>query len=298
MTAPLDSFREWVAALAGRGWLPSVFTYAFLVNAVLCAFLIGPVLGGLGTIVVTRRLAFFSQAIGHAAMTGVAIGILLGEPREAPYVSLFSFCVLFALLLNYTRRHTRMAADTVIAVFLCVSLAVGACLVLAVSARTDAHLLDAVLFGSVLTVNDTDILVLTMIAASCAAVGLPLFNGLLIASCSPEIARVRGLPVRALDYAFILLITLITVAAVKIIGAVLVEALLVIPAATARNLARSVRGFVGWSVGVATFSCVAGIIVPMQLRWPLPSGGAIILVAALCFGLSLFRPRGAAPAPA
>ena len=113
----LDSVRAGMKAGATDGWLPAVFAYGFVVNALLCALLIGPVLGAVGTMVVTKRLAFFAQAIGQAAITGVALGLLLGEPAERPYVSLFAFCALFALAMNFTRHRSQMSPDTVIAVF-------------------------------------------------------------------------------------------------------------------------------------------------------------------------------------
>ena len=118
--------REQLIALASAGWLPSVLFYEFVINALLCALVIGPLLGVVGTMVVAKRMAFFSQAIGNAALTGVAIGVLIGESYTAPYVSLFSFCILFAILLNYTKSRTRMSSDVLIGVFLSISLALGA----------------------------------------------------------------------------------------------------------------------------------------------------------------------------
>ncbi len=102
------------------------FSYAFVVNGLLCAFVIGPLLGGIGTMVVAKRMAFFSQAVGNAALTGVAIGVIIGESYTAPYVSMFSFCLLFGLVLNFARNRTKMSADTLIGVFLSISLAIGA----------------------------------------------------------------------------------------------------------------------------------------------------------------------------
>ncbi len=106
---------------------------------------------------------------------------------------------------------------------------------------------------------------------------------MVLSSFNPNLAHVRGINVIFLDYLFILMVTIITVASVKIIGAVLVEALLVIPAASARNLSRSMRGFFFYSATFSTLSCVIGIVVPMELEIPVPSGGAIILVAAFFF---------------
>jgi zinc transport system permease protein len=277
------AIREYLMNLAFEGTLPLAFQYGFVINALLCAFLIGPVLGGVGTMVVTKRMAFFSQAIGNAAMTGVAIGVLLGESYTEPYVSMFGFCVLFGLVLQYTKGRTRISSDTLIGVFLSISLAVGASLLLFVSARVNTHILEAVLFGSVLTVSDTDMNVLLVTTIAVVAIGIPLFNPLLLASFNPSLADVRGVKVRLLEYVFVLMITLLTVACLKIVGAVLVEALLLIPAAAARNLIRSMRGFVFLSIAISTVSCIAGVMIPMQFDLPVPSGGAIILVAASIF---------------
>lgn len=274
-----DPLIEWAKA----GVLPDSFQYAFVINALLCSLLLGPVLGGMGTMVVAKRLAFFSQAVGQAALTGVALGIILGEPYTAPYVSLFGFCILFGLVMNYTRNRTRMSSDTVIGVFLSVSMAVGACVLLYVTGKINMHVLDSILFGSILTVNSTDMNVLLIISAIFAAVCIPLFNRILLASFNPGLAGVRSINTKLMDYLFIVMITVITVASLKIVGAVLVEALFIIPAAAARNISRSIRGFFFYSMLFATISCLLGIMLPMQFELPVPSGGAIIIVASVFF---------------
>jgi zinc transport system permease protein len=283
MSAIYDIPRQFLIDLADRGVIHYTFLYEFVVNGFLCAFVIGPLLGGIGTMVVAKRMAFFSQAIGNAALTGVAIGVIIGESYTAPYVSMFSFCILFALLLNFSKNHTKMSSDTLIGVFLSVSLAIGATTLLWVSAKVNTHILDTVMFGSILTVNDTDINVLLITTLITAAVALPLYNHMVLASLNPSLAHVRGIKVHALEYVFVLLVTILTVACVKIIGAVLVEALLLIPAAASRNLNRSIRGFVLWSILFSTASCLIGVYVPMRWDLPVPSGGAIILTAAMFF---------------
>lgn len=283
MSAWYESIRVAIQNLSQAGSLPAAFQYGFVINAMFCGLLIGPLLGGVGTMVVAKRLAFFSQAVGNAAMTGVAIGVLLGESFSEPYISMFGFCILFALTLNYMRGRTKLSSDTLIGVFLAISLALGSSLLLYVSAKVNTHILEAVLFGSVLTASDTDINVLLVVTVLCVAIVLPLFNQMLLASLNPSLARVRGVPVALLEYVFIVLVAVLTVACVKIVGAVLVEALLLIPAAAARNLVSSVRGFVACSMVIATVSCLAGIFIPMQWDLALPSGGAIVLVAASIF---------------
>jgi len=211
---------------------------------------------------------------------------MLGESYTEPYISMFGFCILFALLLNYTKGRTQLSSDTLIGVFLSVSLAVGASLLLFVSAKVNTHILEAVLFGSVLTVSNTDMNVLLVVTCVVLAFGIPLFNNMLLASLNPSLARARKVRVELMEYIFVLMITLLTVACLKIVGAVLVEALLLIPAAAARNVITSLRGFVILSMIISTVSCIAGVLIPMQFDLPLPSGGAIIMVAASFFILT------------
>jgi zinc transport system permease protein len=275
--------RESIIGLTESGVLPGILFYEFVINALLCSIIIGPMLGCVGTMIVAKRMAFFSQAIGNAALTGVAIGVLIGESYTAPYVSMFSFCLLFGIVLNYVKPRTRMSADALIGVFLSISLAVGASLVLYVSARVNTHILESVMFGSILTVNDLDMNVLLAVTVITVAIGLPLYNKMLVGSLNPSLAQVRGINVQAIEYVFIVLVTLITVACVKIIGAVLVEALLLIPAAAARNLCRGLGSFVYTTMALATISCIGGILIPMQWDIPVPSGGAIVMVAASFF---------------
>ncbi len=287
MSAFYDLLRQSIINLAEEGIIHYTFLYEFVVNGFLCALVVGPLLGGIGTMVVIKRMAFFSQAVGNAALTGVAIGVIIGESYTAPYMSMFSFCILFALFLNFSKNRTKMSSDTLIGVFLSISLAIGATALLWVSARVNTHILDTIMFGSILTVNDTDMNVLLVTTLITGLVALPLYNQMLLASLNPSLAHVRGIKVHLLEYVFVLLVTILTVACVKIVGAVLVEALLLIPAAAARNLNRSIRGFVLWSVIFSTASCLIGIYAPMRWDLPIPSGGAIILTAAMIFAMTM-----------
>jgi zinc transport system permease protein len=278
---------EWLRQLAldaaEAGILSDSFSYAFMVNAIVSALLLGPLLGGLGTLVIAKRLAFFSEAVGHAALTGIAIGVLLGEPHENPIIGLFSFCMIFALLLHYVRNRTSVPYDTLVGVFLALALAVGAALLMYVARKINIHLLENVLFGSILTVTDQDI---TILAISCTLILLlliPTFNRILLTCISPDIARVRGHNTHFYDYLFIIMITVVTIAAVKIIGAVLVGALLLIPGATARLLTKRMGNFVLLSSALATVACLIGTILPMEFDLPVPSGASIIIISALFF---------------
>ena len=281
-----ESFRQLVQDWATAGYLPEALAYGFVVNALLAGLMIGPVLGGLGTLVVVKRFAFFSEAVGHAALTGVAIGILLGEPYTGPYGSLFGYCLLFGILLNFLRNRTGLSPDTLIGVFLSVSLALGASLLLMLAGKINVHILENVLFGSVLTVSGQDLVVLGIVAVLVLALAVPLYNRIMLASFNPQLAAVRGVAVKTLDYLFVVLVTLVTVASVKVIGAILVGALLVIPAAAARLVSQSLKGFFFLSVLIATLSTLLGILLPIVFDLPVPSGAAIILVAGICFALT------------
>ncbi len=290
----IDWLRQTLLGWAAAGHLPAALSYGFVINALLAGLIIGPILGGLGTLVVVKRFAFFSEAVGHSALTGVAIGILLGEPYTGPYGSLFGYCLLFGILLNYLRNRTGLAPDTLIGVFLSISLALGASVLLVLAGRINIHILENVLFGSVLTVNSADLAVLAVVGLATAAMALPYYNRMMLASFNPQLAAVRKVPVKALDYLFVALVTIVTVASVKVIGAILVGALLVIPAACARLRSSSLRGFFWLSVLIATASSLAGILLPIQLDLPVPSGAAIILVAGVLFMLAAIA-RGLIP---
>ncbi|MBH3339897.1 metal ABC transporter permease [Pseudomonas mendocina] len=286
MSVFFEQLRLLIQGWAGAGYLPEALAYGFVVNALFAGLLIGPVLGGLGTLVVVKRFAFFSEAVGHAALTGVAIGILLGEPYTGPYGSLFGYCLLFGLLLNYLRNRTGLSPDTLIGVFLSVSLAVGASLLLVLAGRINIHILENVLFGSVLTVNAQDLAVLSLVSLLVMTLTIPIYNRFMLASFNPQLASVRGVAVKPLDYLFVMLVALVTVAAVKVIGAILVGALLVIPAAAARLLSQSLKGFFWLSVLIATFCTLIGIFLPIAVELPVPSGASIIIMAGIVFAVA------------
>ena len=132
------------------------FEYPFLVRGFLCVLLLAPLLGGLSHLVVARRMAFFSAALGQAALTGVCVGLLIGEPLNAPYGGMYGFCLLSALAMVYAKRRSRLPPDTLIGVFLALTLGLGLCLLVAVTRQFNIHQVEAVLFGSLLTVTDTE----------------------------------------------------------------------------------------------------------------------------------------------
>lgn len=283
----MTSIYEWCSAWVEQGWLPEMFAYEFLVNALFASLMIGPLLGLLGTLVVVKRLAFLSEAVGHSVLTGVSIGILLGEPVDSPLISLFSFSILFALLLQWIKGRSTIPYDALIGVFLSFALAMGAALLLYVAKHINAHLIEQVMFGSILVTATDDLLMLIIICVLVGLLALRFGNQAYLVAISPDVAHSQRVNTKAHDYAFVIMIALITVASVKIIGAVLVGALLLIPAASARLVASNLKQLMILSVMFASTASVLGVLIPMYLQWPVSAGPAITLFACAWFLLSL-----------
>jgi zinc transport system permease protein len=281
----MTPFYTWIASLAQRGLLPGDFQYPFLIRGVLCVLILAPMLGGISHLVVTRRMAFFSAALGQAAITGVAIGLLLGEPLNAPYGGMFGFCLLATLGMVYVKRHATLPPDTLIGVFHALTLGLGLCLLVALTRQFNVHQVESVLFGSLLTVTDADLLLLVGVGAFVAVLLVREYNHLLLDSLSPPLAAVSGAEPAYLEYFFALLLTLAIVASLKIIGALLVEALVVVPAAAARNVAHGTRSYLIWSVTIAFLGGAGGLGV--STRFLVPTGGAVVLAVSAIFFLTL-----------
>jgi zinc transport system permease protein len=291
----MDALYALLADLAARGALPDAFRYPFVSRGVIAVILLAPLLGGMSHLVVVRRLAFFSTALGQAALTGLTLGLLAGEPLQAPYVGTFGFCLASAILMVYVKRRSRLPPDTLIGVFMALTLGLGICLLVAATRQFNIHQIEAVMFGSLLTVTDTDLALLLAVSALVIGVLARHYNTLLLDSLSRPLAEASGRDTALVEYLFVVLLTLAIVVSLKVIGALLVEALVVVPAAAARNLARSTRGYLGWSVGAALVTGFAGIWVSTIYR--VPTGGAVVLALAVCFfatlGLGAILRRGA-----
>jgi zinc transport system permease protein len=296
----METFYGWVASWARAGWLPADFQYAFLVRGVLCVLVLAPVLGGLSHLVVARRMAFFSAALGQAALTGLSIALLLGESINAPYGGIFAFCLLSALGMVYVKRRSTLPPDTLIGVFLALTLGLGICLLVAVTRRFNIHQVESAMFGSLLTVTDGDLALLVFAGILVCVLLAREYNGLLLDSLSPPLASVEKVDSAYVEYLFAVLLTVAIVVSLKVIGALLVEALVVVPAAAARNLARSTRAYLLWSIGIAFLAGAGGLGISTRLL--VPTGGAVVLALSLLFfvtlavgALRLRRPGRGAP---
>jgi len=281
----VSSFYAWLATFAEQGTLPSVFQYAFFIRGLLAIVLLAPLLGGMSHLVVSRRLSFFSAALGQAALTGLTIGLLLGEPVNGAYGGIFGFCGLSALAMVYVKRHASLPTDTLVGVFLSMTLGLGICLLVAVTKRFNIHQVEAVMFGSLLTVTDFDLALLLGVAIILSVVLGLLYNQLLLDSLDPAVARVSGVWSSLIDYVFVLLLTAAIVVSLKIIGALLIEAMVVVPAAAARNLSRTTRSYLLLSIVMALVAGVGGLVISSQFL--VPSGGAVVLALSVLFFVTL-----------
>jgi zinc transport system permease protein len=265
--------------------MSDLFDYPFLVRGFLCVMLLAPLLGGISHLVVARRMAFFSAALGQAAITGVCVGLLVGEPLNAPYGGMFGFCLLSTLAMVYAKRRSKLPPDTLIGVFLALTLGLGLCLLVAVTRQFNVHQVEAILFGSLLTVTDVDLALLVVAAIVLAVLLFRHYNDLLLDSLSTPLAAVRGINTAYLEYGFAIVLTIAILVSLKVIGALLVEALIVVPAAAARNIATGTRSYLLWSIIVAFVAGAGGLLISTRLL--VPTGGAVVLAVSLIFFLTL-----------
>jgi zinc transport system permease protein len=275
--------------------LPYPFDREYMQLALVSGIAMGTAAPLVGAFLVQKRLSLMGDGIGHLAFAGVAGGLLL---EVWPVASALLVAVAGALAIERLRGRGRVSGDLALALFFYAGIAAGVVLAGA-SDRFDATVL-SYLFGSILTVSAADtwtVLALGVaVLATMALIGRALFAVVL----DEESARVAGLPVDALNGALAVVVAVTIVAAMRVVGILLVAALMVLPVATAQVLGRSFRTTVGLAMAVGVGSSVVGLGAARQ--WGLPPGGTIVLVAAGAFGIvsltaeRLLRRAGRAPA--
>jgi ABC-type Mn2+/Zn2+ transport system permease subunit len=248
----------------------------FIQRALLTGGLLGATCAVLGVFVVLKRMAFIGVGISHAALGGVAIGLTLGFP---PLAAAGAFSVAVAWVIGWITRKGEVNADTAIGVFFPTAMALGVVLI-SLSQEYQRDLM-GYLFGNILSVRPEDILGLVVLAGFSLGVLALLFKEFLFLGVDEEGAKAAGLPAVFLNYLLLSILAVTIVAAMKLVGIVLVSAFLVIPAATGQALASSVRGMVLISLLTALVSVAAGLW--LSWLWALPSGASIVLFAAALF---------------
>lgn len=295
-----DWLREQIVAFTK--WWPenTFFNQDFMVQSLLAIILVSLLCGAVGALVVGNRMAFFSDALAHCAFAGVALGVLVGlilgaqgeEFRDKITMIMIVFGIMIGLSIAFVQEKTGLPSDTVIGVFFAGALGLGG-MFQRIANRRFLINLESFLFGNPLSVTTTELLVL----AGLVLLTLPLlawmYNSLLFATFNPSLARSRRVPVRLCNYLFVVLLGLIVNLCLNIVGTLLINALLIVPAAAASNLCRNMRQLFWWSIGLCLFSGVAGQILCWEINCRTRNenlhmgiGGSIVVLSVIIFLLS------------
>ena len=268
----------------------------YLARALLVALFLAPLCAVLGVFVTARRMAFFSDTIAHAALAGVALGFLLGFAE--PTIPMVLFSLVVALAMFWLRENTELLTDTIMALLLSGSVALGV-IILSVLKGFRAQL-HAYLFGDIQAVSDGEVILAGLLAVGVICSLFAQINALSLLSAQEDLAHVCGVPVRRLNYFFVGILTLTVSASIRLLGVMLVTALIVIPAAAARNVSRNLRQQILFSLIVGVISGVGGVV--LSYRFDLPAGPTVVITAIALFIATLFaarissRSRSATPA--
>jgi zinc transport system permease protein len=251
----------------------------FMKRAILAMLLVAPAAAAVGVPLVHFRMAFFSDAIGHSAFTGVAIGVLLGVH---PLLTMVAFGLFVAWSITLVKGRTELSPDTVIGVFFSTVIALGIAVISAQKGLT--RNLQAYLYGDLLAVSETEILWMAVLFLSVGAYLFLTFNKIMLLGVHEGFAKSMGIPVRSLEISFALVVALVVSTAIRAVGILLVTALLVVPAAAARNVARGAVSAFWAAVAIAVISGLSGIAASYYLDTA--TGATVVLFAAAFFAVT------------
>lgn len=255
--------------------------YRFMLNALLAVLLVTPLFGILGTMVVNNKMAFFSDAIGHSALTGIAIGVLLG--MQDKLAAMLVFAILLALGISLVKAKGNSSPDTIIGVFSSTAVALGIVILSRGSGFGDYM---NFLIGDLLRISPQQILMLLVVLGIVLVFWVLCFNPLLLVSINPSLARSRGINVRAIEIVFSVIMAIVVTISIQWVGILIINSLLVLPAAAARNLAVNMRQYHVIALIIALLSGISGLI--FSYYWDTATGATIVLFASIFFVLSLF----------
>jgi zinc transport system permease protein len=265
--------------------LPFEWTkYDFMKNALLAVLLLTPLFGLLGTMVVSNRMAFFSDSIGHGAFTGVAIGALFGGLQ--PLVGAVLFSVVFAVIITMIKNKSKASTDTIIGVFSSTAVALG--LILLSSGGFNKY--SSYLVGDLLSIAPTELLLLFISFILVIVLWLLIFNKVFLISINQSLAASRGINTLLVDIFFTIAIAVVVTITIQWVGLLIINSLIVLPAAASRNVTRNMRQYHAVSVGISMFSGISGLIASYYLNTA--TGATIVLIsAAIFFVLFLIRKK-------
>lgn len=254
--------------------------YAFMKNALLAMLMIAPLFGMLGTMAVDNKMAFFSDALGHSTLTGIAIGIVLG--MENQLVAMLIFGVAWAAMITFVKHHSKMSTDTIISVFSSTSIALG---LIVLSHGGSFARYSSLLVGDVLSVTQSDLWALLLALAATLLFWTMLFNPLMLVSINAPLAKSRGIHAQLTEYAFTALVAVAVMVAIRWVGVMLINSMLILPAAASRNVARSAAGYMRLSVLIALICGMAGLALSYYLNTS--AGAAVVLLLSAVYFLTL-----------
>lgn len=261
-----------------------IFSFGFMKNALLALLLLTPLLALFGTMAVNRRMAFFSDALGHSALAGAGIGMLLGFSNLT--ITLVLFGLFWALLINRINRSGGASADTNISVFSSTGIALGLVLL---SQNGNFSKYSSLLVGDVLAIDSNDLtwLLLSLLAGLvCWAL---IYNSLLLTAVNPQLAQSRGIRTRLVEDIFVCLVAISVMLSIRWVGVLLINALLILPAAAGRNISKTAPQHALFSVIISLLSGIIGLVAAFYLGSSV--GAAVVLCAALFYALSLLLRR-------
>lgn len=254
--------------------------YPFMANALVAIILITPVFAILGTMIVNNKMAFFSDALGHSALTGIAIGMILGITNIN--VGMILFAVVFALALNYVKNKTTYGADTIISVFSSIAIALGLAML---SQNGKFNTYSSYLVGDIISISPTEILYVFLAAIFVYAFWYFTFNKLNVISINTTLAKSKGINVKKIDNIFVVLIAVMVMISIRWIGILLINSLLILPAASSRNIAKNMRQYHLFAVLISLFSGIAGLIISYYFN--MGTGPIIVLISGAIYFVTL-----------
>lgn len=258
----------------------------FMKNALLAILFLTPTFGMLGTLVVNNRMAFFSDALGHGAFTGVVIGALAGFIE--PVWSALIFSTVFSFGISVVKYKTKLSTDTVIGVFTSIAMATG--IFLATIGGNNFSKLNTYLIGNLLSITPREVISLGVILIGVLLYWGLFYNKLLFASISKSLSSSRGISWFWLDAVFSLILSIVVTLSISWIGLLVLNSFLVLPAASARNISANQREYHLFSVLISVFSGTAGLI--FSYYFETVTGATIVLIAGVIFfGTFLFKKR-------
>jgi len=263
----------------------SLFSLPFMQRAIIGGILLGILGGILGGFVILRQLSLFGNALGHTAFLAVVIGALLQLP---PMMALIGFLVLFGLGINYLIEKTNLGGDTILSILIAGSVALGTIGFNFVPGYRGNFL--SILFGDILAISNLDLVFVAILLALSLGWLLLTLQQQILLTLSSELAQIQGIPVQRYQYIFMIILSLAIALTIRAVGILLVNAFLVIPAATAKLICNEFVPFLGVSALIGALSGVIGMV--LSGTFNLPSGPSIVLVQLLGFLVVVFSSRG------